>query len=192
MNPDLWLLHWLNNFVGTCPPCDGIARLIVNDYLIPTLLALVAAGMWFAGATPMEQTRYQRAVLLILLGTLVSQALIKDLSLIYFRPRPFASESVNLLFYRPSVSSFPSIPIAAAFTFAMGAYYANPRLGKMLFILGTLYGLSRVYAGVHYPSDVIAGAMLGAGMVWIVARWRFAFEPLADWVIRIARRISLA
>ncbi len=191
MNPDLWLLHWLNDFVGTCPLLDWIARLIVNDYLIPTLLALGAAGMWFAGATPMEQTRYQRAVLLIVLGTLVSQALIKDLSLIYFRPRPFATEPVKLLFYRPSVSSFPSIPIAAAFTFAMGAYYANPRLGKMFFILGTVYGLSRVYAGVHYPSDVIAGAMIGAGMVWLVARLRFAFEPFADWVIRIARRIAL-
>lgn len=190
MNPDLWLLHWFNDFVGVWTPLDWFVRLIVNDYLIPTLLALIAAGMWFAGATEEEQSRYQRAVILIVVGILVSQALIKDLSFFYFRPRPFATEPVKLLFYRPSVSSFPSIPIAAAFTFATGAFYANPRIGKMLFILGTLYGLARVYAGVHYPSDILGGAAIGTGMVWIITRLRFAFEPFADWVIRMARHIS--
>lgn len=192
MNPDLWLFHLLNDFVGTFPLFDWFVRLIVNDYTIPTVIALVAAGMWFAGATDEEHTKFQRAVIFIALGILFSQSLIKDLAYVYFRPRPFAMESVNLLFYRPSVSSFPSIPIAVAFTFAMGTWYANRRIGKILFALGIAYAFARVYAGVHYPSDVIAGAAIGAGMVWIVARLRFVFEPLADLVIRIARRIGFA
>lgn len=192
MNPDLWLFHLLNDFVGTFPLLDWFVRFIVNDYTIPTLIALIAAGMWFTGATDNERTLYQRAVVFIALGILFSQALIKDFSYVYFRPRPFAMEPVNLLFYRPSVSSFPSIPIAVAFTFAMGAWCANKTIGKILFGLGILYALARVYAGVHYPSDVIAGAAIGAGMVWIVARLRFVFEPLADFGIRIARRIGFA
>lgn len=192
MNPDLWLFHLLNDFVGAIPPLDGFVRLIVNDYTIPTIIALVAAGMWFAGANDEERQRNQRAVILIALGILFSQALIKDFSYVYFRPRPFANEQVNLLFYRPSVSSFPSIPIAVAFTFAMGAWYANKNIAKILFGLGIVYALARVYAGVHYPSDVIAGAAIGAGMVWIIARLRFVFEPLADFAIRIARRIGFA
>jgi len=192
MNLDLVLFRWLNDFVGTLPLLDWLARAIVNDYAVPTILSLVTAGMWFAGETEPERTRYQRAVVLIALGILFSQALIKDLSYIYFRPRPFATEQVNLLFYRPSVSSFPSIPIAAAFTFAMGAGYANRRIAKYLFALGILYALSRVYAGVHYLSDVIGGALIGAGMVWIVVRLRFVFEPLADFAIRIARRLHMA
>lgn len=192
MNPDLWLFHLLNDFVGTFPPFDWFVRLIVNDYTIPTIIALVAAGMWFAGSTDEERARHQRAVILIALGILFSQSLIKDLAYVYFRPRPFAMESVNLLFYRPSVSSFPSIPIAVAFTFAMGAWYANKNIAKILFGLGILYALARVYAGVHYPSDVIAGAAIGAGMVWIVARLRFVFEPLVNCAIRIARRIGFA
>jgi undecaprenyl-diphosphatase len=192
MNPDLWLFHLLNDFVGTFPPLDWFVRFIVNDYTIPTIIALVAAGMWFAGSTDEERVRYQRAVILIALGILFSQALIKDFSYVYFRPRPFAIESVNLLFYRPSVSSFPSIPIAVVFTFAMGARYANKNIAKILFALGMVYAFARVYAGVHYPSDVIAGAAIGAGMVWLVARLHFVFEPLADLAIRIARRIGFA
>jgi undecaprenyl-diphosphatase len=148
--------------------------------------------VWFAGATDAERTRNRRAVIFIALGILFSQALIKDLSYYYFRPRPFATETVQLLFYRPSVSSFPSIPIAVAFTFAAGVWYANPRIAKFLIVLGILYAFARVYAGVHYPSDVIGGALLGAGMVFIVRRLGFIFEPLADKMILVARRLYLA
>jgi len=191
MNPDVWLFHLLNDFVGTIPALDWLTRFIVNDYTIPMAISLIAVWLWFAGATPDEQTRNQRAVIFIALGILFSQALIKDLSYYYFRPRPFATEIVKLLFYRPSVSSFPSIPIAVAFTFAAGAWHANKRIAKLLIVLGTLYALARVYAGAHYPSDVIGGALVGAGMVYIVTRLNFVFMPLADLGIRLARRLSM-
>ncbi len=192
MNPDVMLFHALNDFVGTVPLIDWVTRALVNDYAVPTAMSLVAVALWFAGATPDERTRNQRAVIFIALALLFCNALIKDLSYLYFRPRPFATESVKLLFYRPSVSSFPSIPIEVAFCFAAGAWYANRRVGKVLIVLGTLYALSRVYAGVHYPSDVIAGALIGAGMVYIVVRLEFVFVPLADFAIGIARRFQFA
>ncbi len=155
-------------------------------------MSLAAVALWFAGATADERTRNQRAVIFIALALLFSNALIKDLSYVYFRPRPFATETVKLLFYRPSVSSFPSIPIEVAFCFTAGAWYANRRVGQVLFVLGALYALSRVCAGVHYPSDVIAGALIGAGMVYIVIRLGFVFVPLADFAIGIARRFQFA
>ncbi len=192
MNPDAWLFHALNDFVGTVPLIDWATRALVNDYAVPTAMSLVAVALWFAGATPEERTRNQRAVIFIALALLFCNALIKDLSSFYFRPRPFATESVKLLFYRPSVSSFPSIPIEVAFCFVAGAWYASQRVSRMLFILGTLYALARVYAGVHYPSDVIAGALIGAGMVSIVVRLDFVFVPLADFAISIARRFQFA
>ena len=192
MNPDVWLFHAINNFVGTVPLIDWLARAIVNDYAVPTAMSLVAVAFWFAGATPAERTRNQRAVIFIALAVLFCNALIKDLSYVYFRPRPFAIETVKLLFYRPSVSSFPSIPVQVAFCFAAGAWYANKHVGKFLIALGALYALSRVYAGVHYPSDVIAGALIGAGMVYIVVRLDFVFVPLADFAIGVARRLQFA
>jgi undecaprenyl-diphosphatase len=192
VNPDTALFQLLNGWVGTVAPLDWLARAVVNDYAVPTALSLVAVALWFTGATDEARARNQRAVVLIALGILFSQALIKDLSFVYFRPRPFATETVKLLFYRPSVSSFPSIPIAVAFTFAAGAWYANRRVAQLLFALGTLYALARVYAGVHYPSDVIAGALIGAGMVYVIARLEFIFEPLADAIVRIARKLYFA
>ncbi len=192
MNPDIWLFHALNNFVGTVPLIDWLARALVNDYAVPTAMSLVAVALWFAGATPEERTNNQRAVVFTALALLFCNALIKDLSYVYFRPRPFATETVKLLFYRPSVSSFPSIPIEVAFCFAAGAWYASPRLARWLAVLGALYALARVYAGVHYPSDVIGGALIGAGMVYIVTRLDFIFVPVADFATGVARRFQFA
>ncbi len=191
MNPDVVLLHALNDFVGTWYPIDWVARGLVNDFTVPTILALVAVWLWFAGDSPAERQANQRAVVLIALAVFIANALIKDLSYVYFRPRPFATETVKLLFYRPSVSSFPSVPIAVAFCFAVGAWRADRRLGIALVILGTLYGLARVYAGVHYPSDILGGALIGWGTVSGLGRLEFLVTPLADRVIHLARRLAL-
>jgi undecaprenyl-diphosphatase len=164
----------------------------VNDYFVPTAMSLAAVALWFAGSTPEARTRNQRAVVFIALALLFCNALVKDLSTVYFRPRPFATETVKLLFYRPSVSSFPSIPVEVAFCFVAGAWYADRRVGRWLLVLATLYALSRVYAGVHFPSDVVAGAALGAGMVYVVVRLGFVFVPIADLAISIARRFQFA
>ncbi len=192
MNPDLALFHALNDLVGTFPPLDGIARVLVNDFTLPTVVALVAVWLWYAGDQPEERRQNQRAVVVIALAVLIANALIKDLSFIYFRPRPFATETVKLLFYRPSVSSFPSVPIALVFCFAAGTWYANRRIGIALVILGSLYGLARVYAGVHYPSDIVGGALIGWGAVFGLKRLDQFILPLADGAIHLARRLSLA
>lgn len=63
-------------------------------------------------------------------------------------------------------SSFPSGHTASYFSLA--TVYANkyPKLSLPLYGFGILVGLSRVYQGEHYPSDVVAGAVLG----WICGR----------------------
>jgi undecaprenyl-diphosphatase len=62
----------------------------------------------------------------------------------------------------PSSRSMPSGHTAAAVAFASGASRASPALALPLHGLAALVGYSRVHTGVHYPGDVVAGAVLGA------------------------------
>jgi undecaprenyl-diphosphatase len=62
----------------------------------------------------------------------------------------------------PSSRSMPSGHTAAAVAFASGASRAAPGLALPLHALAALVGYSRVHTGVHYPGDVVAGAVLGA------------------------------
>ncbi|HUG75807.1 MAG TPA: phosphatase PAP2 family protein [Acidimicrobiia bacterium] len=71
----------------------------------------------------------------------------------------------------PSSTSFPSGHAASAFAFATGAAIERPVLAPILFPLAAVVAYSRVYTGVHYPSDVVAGAALGAGFAAATRRW---------------------
>ena len=191
MNPDILLFHVLNGFSGSNAVLDSLIRMIVNDYLVPTAMAIALVGIWVSGSNAEEKRRNQRTVIFTLVAFGLTLAIVKDIWNVYYRPRPFAMEHVKLLFYRPSVSSFPSLPIAIAFCFAAGARRASLRIGGLLYTLGAMYALARVYAGVHYPLDVMAGAIIGVGTVKVIVKLEFVSNMFADWVIVLARRFYL-
>ncbi len=64
----------------------------------------------------------------------------------------------------PRTRSFPSGHAASAFAFAGGVASADPPAGSGLIAIATLVAYSRVHTGVHYPGDVIAGAVVGAAL----------------------------
>ncbi len=64
----------------------------------------------------------------------------------------------------PGSRSFPSGHTASAFAFAASVGRSMPPLGPPLFGLAMLVGYSRVHTGVHYPGDVLAGALAGVAI----------------------------
>jgi membrane-associated phospholipid phosphatase len=69
----------------------------------------------------------------------------------------------------PSSASFPSGHTAAAVAFASGVGRVAPMMSAPLHSLAALVGYSRVHTGVHYPGDVVAGALIGSVVADIAA-----------------------
>ena len=84
------------------------------------------------------------------------------------RPRPFDELDLDVLIHLPDTSSFPSAHTATAFAGAVSLL----RIGKRLLLIGIAYasavGLSRIYVCVHWPTDVVAGAVIGAAIAVVV------------------------
>lgn len=81
------------------------------------------------------------------------------------RPRPFiASPTVQLIIDQPSGFSFPSGHAASAFVVATMFYLNNMPYKKTILVCAFLMAFSRLYVYVHYPSDVIAGSLLGVSI----------------------------
>ncbi|UGQ12836.1 phosphatase PAP2 family protein [Yinghuangia sp. ASG 101] len=89
------------------------------------------------------------------------------------RPRPVLDlvPHVRRLPRQPWTSSFPSGHAASAAAFATGVALESRSLGAAAAVLATGVAFSRVYTGVHYPGDVLAGAALGAGAAVLTLRW---------------------
>lgn len=75
--------------------------------------------------------------------------------------------AVQLLIERPLDYSFPSGHTASSFAAASALYFGKKKLWIPAAILAGLIGFSRLYLYVHYPTDVLAGALIGIMMGWI-------------------------
>jgi len=165
---------------------------VVSDYLIPVCLALTLIGLWFVGSDRLTRQKHQIGVFVALSSMGFSSLAVFVINAVYFRPRPFAEHEVTRLFYPPTDSSFPANAVAATFGLAAAVWGVNRRVGTALLLGASLYGFSRVYAGVHYPLDIISGALIGITVTFLVFKLKDLLGPLPVWVIKVARILCLA
>lgn len=194
-NADETLFLWINGLAGRFEPVDEVVRLLVSDYLVPVGLALVLVGLWFTGEGRPARQRQQIGVYVAVASMALSSLIVMIVNSMYARPRPFDGiddHQVTLLFYEPTDPSFPSNPAAATFGMAAAVWGVNRPVGAVMLGVAGLFALSRVYSGVHYPSDVAVGALIGCAVAVLVFQVRKLLGPLPEWTLKAARILCLA
>lgn len=169
---DQYIFH-LTNAVYTTPLLDRVMpALSWSGNLGAIWLALLGAVALFGKKTG-------RRIALIGLGALAvgffASEIIKEITM---RPRPFLSlDEARLLISAPSSYAFPSGHTTSSFAVASGlALGARRLMGRIpLWAWGSLalaaaISYSRLYVGVHWPTDVLAGVVLGAASGWVASR----------------------
>jgi undecaprenyl-diphosphatase len=118
---------------------------------------LVVAGV--AAVFPNRRPAAWRVVLAVGLTALLVDGVVKPL---VWRDRPFAAlTDVRVIDARPPTSSFPSGHTAVAVAGAIAVSQLLPGARVAWWLLAATIAISRVYVGVHFPSDVLAGAIVG-------------------------------
>jgi membrane-associated phospholipid phosphatase len=146
-----------------------------NPVFIPALVLLCLLLLWKGGRRGVICVLM--VVLIVSLGDGVICRMIKQA---VGRDRPFLSLSdVHCLLGKSHSGSMPSSHAANWFAGTMVAFIYYRRSVWIMLPMAVLVGLSRIYTGMHYPSDVLAGSILGAGYaaaaVWLLDRaWQWA------------------
>jgi undecaprenyl-diphosphatase len=131
------------------------------DYSRLSIASAVALAL---GAGPNGRRAAVRGMAAVALTAAIVNLGIKPMSRRARPDREGASVPPGRQVRMPASHSFPSGHTAAAFAFATGAGRALPWTAPPLTLLATLVGYSRVHTGVHYPLDVIVGALCGVAL----------------------------
>ncbi|MFF7247203.1 phosphatase PAP2 family protein [Embleya sp. NPDC008237] len=133
------------------------------------LWAVTGAGMALSGGRSGRRAA-MRGLGSVALASTVTNVVLKSW---VRRPRPVidAVPLARRLSRQPWTTSFPSGHAASAAAFATGVALESRPLGVAAGALAGSVAFSRVYTGVHYPGDVLAGAALGAGLAAVTLRW---------------------
>ena len=156
---DLKLLRWMRTH-GHSPGLEGAA------------VALGKAGnnglVWFvlgAALAILDSSRWESWLICALLGP-IAIGLNYGIKLAVKRPRPVL-EGLPPLGGAPSSLSFPSAHATSSFAVATAMVRVDPAMAGA-FVVAVALSLGRPYLGMHYPSDVLAGAFIGVALGLIV------------------------
>jgi undecaprenyl-diphosphatase len=187
---DLTLYKALNGFAAQHDAFEDVLRFFAHDaqYLFVALLAglFLAAGKW-------RSINARHGVVAAGFSALLGLAIAHVIAELWDRARPYDAHAASAhLFVPPSSDpSFPSDHATAAFAIAVSIWLRNRRAGWVALAMATVVAVARVAVGVHYPSDVIGGAMIGTACALVL--WlppvRRPPHALAEWVGSVYERI---
>lgn len=154
---DLSILEWIQTHLVS-PFCDGFFSFITHLGDSGILWILLAVGMLFFKKT--RKTGLMMGAALVL-GLIFGNGVLKNL---FQRVRPYDLENALVqvpLIAKPGDWSFPSGHTLASFEAATVLMIRDKRFGIPALVLALLIAFSRLYLYVHFPSDVLVGALLG-------------------------------
>jgi undecaprenyl-diphosphatase len=161
INLDYHLFKIINDLAVKLTIFNPLMRILATDaeYLFYISILIY----WF---TRIKQNR--KMVIESLLSACTALGISGIIAHFYYRDRPFITHTVFQLIKHPANASFPSDHAAGAFVIATAIWQFRKKDGTVWLILALCIALSRIWTGVHYPSDVIAGALIGSVSAYVV------------------------
>lgn len=166
MNLDLFIFNYIHQFAGKYWPLDwlGIFLAVFLAYFL--YVAILYFGFYLQ--TKKEKTFY---FAVMALSALFSRGVFTEtIRFFYQRLRPYDALGLEPLI-SPNISgSFPSGHAAFFFAISFTLLYFNKKWGIWFLVFSVLMGLARVFVGVHYPADILGGAVLGLISAWLTMK----------------------
>ena len=178
---NLEIMNWLGRYTAESAHLNQFAQYVEGAHLLKGLPIMgLLWFFWFRKTDAQSCTRrLVIATVIGCIGAVFTARLINNIA--PYQPRPFANMALTVHSYiglplQKSHSlvdwnSFPSDHAALFFSLATGIFLISRKIGALVFIYVLIFiALPRVYLGLHYPTDIFAGALLGVTCTAICTR----------------------
>ena len=176
-NINMALFHLINQYAGLNPFVDTIAVLIAK--YMPILVVILLIYIWIR-----KDNKYKDIALYGTYAAVLGLFINYVIGLFYFHPRPFMIPVGTLLFSYPADSSFPSdhTTLLLSIAFIMTYFKETRKLGIVLIVLSLIEGIARVFAGLHFPFDILGS--IGVSLIASLSIYYFRdwFNPLNKFI----------
>lgn len=137
--------------------------------LFAEVLIYVLVGIFFLFLVKIKDWKHRVNTLFLgILAVVFSRGIATPLiRFLYERPRPFAALELNSLISHEATSSFPSGHITFIIPLVITVWLLNKRAGAWLLTGAFLIGIGRVAAGVHWPTDILGGFLIGVACFFL-------------------------
>jgi undecaprenyl-diphosphatase len=170
---------WLDNIIGAFSKYG------------PLIFCLYLVVLWFTGKNKEEIKINRVNALYAFFSALLALGINMLIGFAWFRNRPYVDHpEVHQVIATTPDASFPSDHAAGSFSIAAGILVARPLAGKILTVLAVLLSLSRLYVGVHYPTDVLGGMLIGLISAKVVNGNRQIFDKAIAIILSLWDRIE--
>ena len=163
--------------------CAGTTKVMqgISDYT-QEISFLVPATVAVIGLIDNNKTTLQKSLYLAE-SAAAATFITYGMKYSFKRSRPYIKNPDLIATGSGNSPSFPSGHTSVAFSTATSLYLAYPKwyVAVPAFAYAASVGYSRMYLGMHYPSDVLAGAVIGAGSAWLMYKankWLFKKKPV--------------
>jgi len=179
---DWSILHSLNDFLFHHDAVEDPLLFYVNA---SEALFIATLGVIFLAATGARHAPWRRAAVAAVLSAGLALAIGAAISALVDRARPFVVDAngVHLFSAHSADPGFPSDHATASFAIAMAIFLRHRGWGVVALLAAAVLSVGRVAIGVHYPTDVLAGAALGVAAalaLWAVEPVRRNVNALSD------------
>ena len=177
-----FIINAINNLANNASILTKIMFLIVDNSLLKG--GVVIAVLWYLWFNENGVSLNNRKKIGITLwGTIIAIILGRSLqNLLPYRTRPIFNPEFNFPYQIDGLdmfSSFPSDHAIMFFALATGVFRVSKKWGLFLYAyILLIICLPRIYLGLHYPTDILAGAVIGIFLIWMIS------------ILKISRRLE--
>ncbi|UGY92855.1 phosphatase PAP2 family protein [Streptomyces gobiensis] len=194
-NPDVDVLQRVNGLARSTPGWVDSTLGFLSEYGVLFGLMVLGVWAWWVARRRTDAVAAVAGLLWAPLAASVAYLVNFPIRELVARPRPFIDhQDLEVLVPGKTGFSFVSDHSTLTMAIAVGIFMVNRRFGLAAIALALFQGFGRVYAGVHYPTDVVGGFALGTAVVLLLAPLALALltpltrtiatSPRAGWLVR--------